>query len=325
MLLINSLGFFFFLVINIFTSTAETGLYRVSQVRMRIRSDRGDRRAALVLREVKNLDKLITTILVASNISAYAGTYFFTSQFLHWGFPHAEILATIILTPLFFVLAESLPKQLAYHHADSWTPWLAPVLQLFWYLFSPIVRLLNLASLLLRRILGLAGDVELVSSGRARLMERFEAGVADNILTSEQNMMARRIMELESISAADIMIPCSRLPVIAERTSRAGIIQHLALHQEELVMLSGGSGRITGSVVTLDSLIKNPGKPEDSVEGLAVELGRIGSGAALSHVLLWLRDHHAQQAAVTERNRVIGIITSKSILSRIAEGGTGES
>ncbi len=312
------LGFCASLLLSAFSSGAETGLYRTSRIRMRVFRDQGDKNAGLVLKLLKKIDSLVTAILITNNIASYAGTYFLTMQLIRWHLPQAELLATLILSPTFFILGESLPKQLAYNHATELTLKIAPILAALRLVFAPAVWILNTGAAAFRSLLGIRGSVNIASSERAKLMEYFEAGVAENIITADQNSMAKRIMDLESINAADIMIPIAKLLRMPERTSRAKAVAKIASAHAELAMLTDGAGRATGKIVTLSILIRKPGRPEEAVVAQALELGRIKSGASLNTVMLWLKNNHAQRVAVTERGRITGVITAKSILDRIS-------
>ena len=316
--LVHALGFIASVLLCAFSAGVETCIYRVSRVRMRIRRDQGDRRASQALRLLDHTDGMVTTLLIGNNIANYVGTYFLIMPLMRWGVPRAELVTALILAPIFFILGESIPKQVAYNYADEIIHALAPAIEMSRLALSPVVWIVNAASTVVRRLLGIKGNVELAPTQRARLVEYFEAGVAEKILTDDQNRMARRIMELERNTAADVMIPNSRLLVLPERTSRAKAVEQLAAAKADLAMLADGAGRATGKVVNLGILVRNPGNPEDPVGDLSVELGRIKSGASLAEVLGWLRREHAQRAAVAARGRIIGVITSKSILARIA-------
>lgn len=316
--LLNMLGLLSSLILSAFSSGTETGLYRVSRVRMRLLQDKGDKKAGLLLFLLDKMDTMVTTILVSNNIANYAGTYFLTVQLLHWGVPRSDVVATLILTPVFFVFGESLPKQIAYNHANGIAHACAGAINTVRLVLSPAVWLLNRTSAGLRNLFGIKGDIEMAPSRRARLMEYFDAGVAEKIITEDQNKMARQIMALESMNAAAFMIPAARALLLPERASRARAMENMAGTEADLIMLTSGSGRLTGRMITRNILIRNPGRPEEPLAGLAMELGRIKSGASLPEVLLWLKREHAQRVAVTERGRIIGVITTKSILDCIA-------
>ncbi len=103
--IVNCLGLLASLALSFISSGMEIALYRVSRVRMRVRADApGDReqgRAKRVLSDLSRLDSMVTTILINNNIAAYAGSSFLASQLAVWHTPHAELITTAIITPVF--------------------------------------------------------------------------------------------------------------------------------------------------------------------------------------------------------------------------------
>lgn len=316
--LLNLIGVIASLVLSFISSGMETALYRVSRVRMRVSSDRGNHRAAGVLNVLDRLDSMVTTILIDNNIAAYTGTYFLNMQFTLWAVPHSELITTAIITPLFFVLTESLPKQLAFTSADRWTLSLVRVFSVFRTLLSPFVWILNRASSCLRSLLGSKGNAEISQSRRALLVENLNAGVAERVISEEQSRMAGRIMQLQGISAGDSMISLRTLTLIPVASTRARAVKEMSRRRTRMALLTDTTGRPTGQVVSLNALVQNPGEAADPVLNFAETPAKIGSFVAIPEVLALFHDRHARLALVMERNRVAGIITTQSVLDRIA-------
>ena len=315
---LNILGLAASLLLSFISSGMETALYRVSRVRMRIRSEQGDTRASLVLRVLERLDAMVTTILIDNNIAAYAGTYFFTSQLVAWKVGHAELVTTAVVTPLFFVLTESLPKQLAYNKADAFSMALVRVFMLFRAVLSPMVWILNHASMVLQRLLGTRGETNLSQSQRTLLMEHLNAGVAEKVLSEEQSRMAMRIMQLEGISAGDCMVPLRKLFLLPAASERGRAVRDMTRRRVQLALLIDRAGRPTGEVVTLTELLMRPGGEKEPAEKFTEKLERIRSRDAIPEVLNLFRERHARMALVMKGNQVEGLITTQSVLDRIA-------
>lgn len=315
-ILLHFLGLSAALLLSFISSGMETALYRVSRARMRIRAEQGEKRPAGVLAALDRIDAMVTTILVDNNIAAYAGTYFLAVEMKRWSVPHAELLTTAIITPVFFVLTESLPKQLAYNNADRWATALVRVFRCFRLVLSPMVWILNRASAGLRRLIGSRGDANLSQSQRTLLLEHLNAGVADQVLSAEQNRMAARIMQLEGISAGDSMIPLRRLTLLPASATRSRAAAEMSRRRTHLALLIDAAGRPTGDLVTMNALIMIPGDPGDRAAAERPE--RIRASAAIPDVLNQFRTRHARHALVMDRNRVVGLITSQSVLDRIA-------
>lgn len=317
-LVLNFLGLLSALALSFVSSGMETALYRASRVRMRIRSEQGEYRASLVLRVLDRLDAMVTTILIDNNIAAYAGTYFLTVQLVAWKAPHSELITTLVITPLFFVLTESLPKQLAYSNADKFTMELVRIFDWSRRLLSPFVWVLNKASWLLRRLLRSDAETTLSQSQRTLLMEHLSAGVAEQVLTEEQNQMAMRIMHLEGISAGDCMIPLRKLVLLPVGATRGRAVAEMTRRRDEVALLIDGSGRVTSQAVAMAALVLADGGMDEGLDGVAETLERIKVGVAAPEVLNVFRRRHARRALVIQGNRVVGLITTKSVLDRIA-------
>lgn len=317
-LVMNILGLLSALLLSFVSSGMETGLYRVSRVRMRIRAEQGERRAAMVLWVLDRLDAMVTTILINNNIAAYTGTYFLALQLASWRVPHAALITTAVITPLFFILTESLPKQLAYNSADRFTLELIRVFVVLRWVFSPAVWLLNRASALLRRLVGSQTETTLSQSQRTLLMEHLSAGVAEKVLTEEQNHMAMRIMQLESFSAGDSMIPLRSLLLLPQTATRARAVAEMSKRRVQLALLVDPAGRPTSSVVTTAGLLMRPGEAGEGIGGASEQLERIRAGVAIPEVLNLFRKRHARQALVVQGSRVVGLINTQTVLDRIA-------
>lgn len=317
-LLLNFLGLVSSLMLSFISSGMETALYRVSRVRMRIRAEQGEARARLVLAVLDRLDGMVTTILINNNIAAYTGTYFLTIQLVRWGVPHSELITTAVITPLFFVLTESLPKQIAYSNADRFTLELVRVFAALRYVLLPVVWLLNKLSGLLRRLVGSQTKTTLSQSQRTLLMEHLNAGVAEKLLTEEQNRMAMRIMQLEGISAGDSMIPLRKLLLLPLTATRARAVAEMNKRRTQIALPVDPVGRPTSSVVTAAGLLMREGGLQESVAGAAERLDRIRAGVAIPEVLNLFRQRHARHALVVQGSRVVGLITTQTVLDRIA-------
>lgn len=316
--ILNFFGLLAALMLSFISSGMETALYRVSHVRMRIRAEQGDSRSRLVLRVLEKLDAMVTTILINNNIAAYAGTFFLTLQLTSWRIPHSEVITTAIITPTFFVFTESLPKQLAYNNADIFALALIRFFAMCRKLFTPVVWLLNTCSSMLRRLLGTNSDASLSQSQRTLLLEHLNAGVAENVLSEEQSRMAARIMQLEGISASDSMVPLRKLTLLPVTATRARAMAEMSRRRVRFALIIDVAGRPTGGVVTMTALLMRPDDPKDPAEAVAERLEKIRGGVAIPEVLNLFRKRHARHALVTQGNNVIGLITTQSVLDRIA-------
>ncbi len=116
-------------VLSAVFSGMETGIYRLSRLRLRLGAEKGDLRYVLLGRAMRDSSALLLSLLVANNLANYLATSSITYLFLTVAPDHtAELLATSLTAPLLFVFGESLPKNIFLHRADVVTPYLGPFL-----------------------------------------------------------------------------------------------------------------------------------------------------------------------------------------------------
>lgn len=307
------------LLLNFISSVMEIALYRVSRVRMRLQASHGSKLAARVLATLDSMETMVAAILVESNMSTYASTYVLAAQLTVWNVPHRELLTTAVITPLFFVLTESLPKQLAFSRPEFWSLALIRVFSCFRTVFAPAIWLLNAVSRLLRRLLsGQRSSASLAQSQRTLLQEHLNAGVADKVLTRAQNRMAAKIMEMEAATVSAAMLRLAKLTRVPAQATRAQALAAMRAGRSRFALLDDAAGVPSLREVTIDALLRQPAADDAPAADAAERLFAIDINAPLREALALFRARKVRRALVTRRGRVEGIVTSTSILGAIA-------
>jgi CBS domain containing-hemolysin-like protein len=105
-------------------------------------------------------------------------------------------------------LGEQAPKSLAIRSAKIVALWTAPVLVVFYYVFWPIIWLLNSASNLTLYLLGLGGPdhVELAHT-EEELRHIVAESVAGGHLSRNERLMIENVLNLEEKTARRVMVP----------------------------------------------------------------------------------------------------------------------
>jgi CBS domain containing-hemolysin-like protein len=121
----------------------------------------------------------------------------------------APFLALSLVTFLHMALGEQAPKSLAIRSAKVVALWTAPILIAFYYIFWPIIWLLNAASNLTLWCLGLGGKVD--HAELAHSEEELRHIVAESAggghLSRRERVMIENVLNLEEKSARRVMVP----------------------------------------------------------------------------------------------------------------------
>ncbi len=122
--------------------------------------------------------------------------------------PLASILAFSTVTFLHMALGEQAPKSLAIRSAKTIALWTAPVLIAFYYLFFPFIWLLNNASNLTLRMIGLGrSDHAEVAHTEEELRHIVAESVAGGHLSRNERVMIENVLNLEQKTARRVMVP----------------------------------------------------------------------------------------------------------------------
>ncbi|MBN2130740.1 MAG: DUF21 domain-containing protein, partial [Sedimentisphaerales bacterium] len=137
---------------------AETGIYRLSRLRLRLGVEKGRWSSVLLDRLMRDSSALLLSLLVGTNLSHYLATSLITSMFLSVVVSEhtAELYTTLLTAPLLFVFSELIPKNVFLHRADALTTFFAPLLYATHRVLTlcGIVPLLKLASRGFARLTG---------------------------------------------------------------------------------------------------------------------------------------------------------------------------
>ncbi len=306
---------------SFFFSGCETGFYRVSPLQLSIRVHQGDRVAAGLQRFVTRPERFVATALVGNNIANYCvtiGVGLITSVFLLGSAGMAEVLSTLVVTPVVFIFGEMIPKSLFY---------LAPMsrLRLAAWKFSvayAILLPLSYPLILLSRAIARLGNsdrqsLELVLS-RTRLVSVLEAGHREGLLTELQSQLAENVMQIARRPAALSMIPALAAEGIVETADRDAVMRLARRLRVSRLLLHppGRPGYWTASlrIADLFGRVQSP-------RSLATPIPRFPADTSKLEVLSELIRRRSAVGAIVEEDRVIGVVTVRVLLGQLQRVG----
>lgn len=203
------------LALSAFFSGSETGLYRVSRVRLRLEAAQGDWIARILLWLVNRPGLFVATALVGNNLAnnmvSLAVVLF--SQLLFSRPEHlSELLLTLVLSPGIFVYGELLPKYLFLQAPNRLLRQTGPVFFFFTVIFLPVSLLVWGINFLLNQLLG--GSVQPVRFQLARrelrriLEDAYEVGVLQPV----QRRLAEALFRLANQPIGQFALPLESFP-----------------------------------------------------------------------------------------------------------------
>ena len=194
------------LLLSAFFSGSETALMALNRYRLRHLANKGHRGASLAQNLLEKPDRLIGLILLGNNVvnliasplAAYIGYRLYGEA--------GVFSATLLFIIAVLIFAEVTPKTLAALHAEKFAFLAAYIYTPLQYLAYPVVLTINAIANSLLKLLGVSLEKQLLSSLSPEELRTVVKEAGSLIPRKHQNMLIS-ILDLESITVEDIMIP----------------------------------------------------------------------------------------------------------------------
>lgn len=297
------------LALSAFFSGSETGMYRVSRIRVVLDGLSGGWAARGLVWLLNNSAVFIATALVGNNLANYLTSLaiVLAVQASFHGGASSELLGTILMTPVIFVLGELLPKFLFYHAPYRLLTLARPLLLFFTLLFLPVSLLLGLLARGLRYLTGETPFHVRLGMARRELEQVLREGHEAGILAGSQRTLAQNVFEIGNQSAVRFGVPLSRLATIDAGDDRQ-LARAAARRQGHPIVLVRRGKSIVGFLLYADLLNEQlPPEPLPVVKASA-------SDKHLS-VLLRLYEAGSDVAVLTDRDgKTRSVVTRRQLL-----------
>jgi CBS domain containing-hemolysin-like protein len=321
------LAFVFLVVVAGLFSGAETGLYRLSRLRLRLGVEKKRLPFVMLGRCIHDSSGLLLSMLIGTNLSYYIATCIVTRMLLsQCATEHtAEIVTTLITTPILFVFSESIPKNLFLYRSDLLMPYLAPFLYIFHKImsFCGAIPLLKFISTLFARLAGSAYTSKTVISSTKRhaiqaiLQDTHEEG----ILSPVQTDIINRLVKVSNVRISLVMTPIDKVQTIDINSDRSTLLSILKKSSfTRLPVTEGQPDNVMGFIdiyETLSSSRELPGlrnhiKPVEKLDMNVKVIDAINYMRKVNEKILLVT-----RAGLGGRQKPLGIVTMKDLVEEL--------
>ena len=300
-------------------SGMETGVYALNRVRLVGRVAEGHRAARRLHRELESPGRLLASLLVATNAATYLATWCVARLLHESGLgPWSRIaLEAAVVTPVLFVLAETLPKDLFRTHTDRWSytlSWIHTTVRrgCTWLGLVPLVHGIEL-------VMGvLFGSRRSTGGGaRQRILQFIREGAGAGLFTRSQAMLADRAMALRDLWVGSEMIPWSEVVTVPEGLEGDALREHILRHPYTRCPVVAEDGTVTGVLHVLEALLADDPASPAPVSAPCL----LHSDSPVREAMERMRQERRSMAIVVDAHRrPRGIVTLKDLVEPL----TGE-
>jgi putative hemolysin len=195
-----------------FFSAAEAALVSVSRLRARAMAERKVRGSQQLQAIVEDKSRFLTSMLVGNTIALLAADSLATYLALSLGIPSGAIGSTIVMSAVFLLFGEILPKTAATVDSDRWALRLAVPIHYVSFVVTPVARLFEIATNLFLRLFGIKhthGAYVTEEDIRALV----NVGAEQNVIQEQERELIHSVMEFGDTIVREVMKP--RLEVVA--------------------------------------------------------------------------------------------------------------
>ncbi|MCZ6688873.1 MAG: CNNM domain-containing protein [Planctomycetota bacterium] len=306
------------LLLSAYFSGSETGAYSLNRLRLRYRVGQGERSARVLTDLLSNMEILVSTILLGNSVMAYLATVVVTAMFdsVLRNPVRSEVATVLVLTPVFFVFAEVLPKEIFRNHADTLLYSAARSLRWMTWIFYPLTLTLRVVIVLIGKLIGEEARSHTLEVSPARLRFTFAEGAESGLLTEYQDEIVKNIFDLREVRVRDVFIPLKRVKVTDNTLGKDAFLEFARLNRfSRIPIWQGRKTNIVGAVHVFDVLTED--RPGLTIRNYIRETPRIPPDASIYQALLTLQASRTPLGVVVRNGEALGIVTVKDLIEEI--------
>jgi putative hemolysin len=313
--------FFLGLRLSAFFSGCETGFYRISTMQLLIRSQQGDAAARWLHWFSARPERFVATTLVGNNFSNYLITWSLglgIAAMVTNSSGIAELVATLLVTPVVFVFGELIPKSLFYRAPLTLLQRGTPYFTASYFVFFPIVYPLVLLSRLTARLSSSQRRPMELMLSRTRLVSVLEVGQQEGLLTSQQSVLSENSIQLACEPASLAMIPAHSVMGASEAADRQTLLQQARrLRTPRLLIHREGQPHHWSACLRVADIQR----PDVTPRSVMTTLPTFARNTPKLEVLSELVRSGAPYGALTEEDRVVGVVSRRTLLTQLQRMG----
>jgi len=195
----------FCIVMSAYFSATETAFSSLNRIRIKTMAEKGDKKAALVMRLSEKYDSMLSTILIGNNIVNIACSSLATVLFLKWlGEDLGPSVSTVVITVVVLIFGEVSPKSIAKESPEKFAMFSAPFLNMLMVVLTPFNILFAQWKKLLSKLIKSDEDRGITEE---EILTIVEEATQEGGIDEQESSLIRSAIEFTELEAVDILTP----------------------------------------------------------------------------------------------------------------------
>ncbi len=191
-----------------FFSASETALTSLNKIKLRNMTEENVKNADKVQKLIDDPNRLLSSILIGNNLvnnAAAALTTMIAVSLL--GGQSGVGAATMVITIIILIFGEITPKTLASQNAEKVSLAVANIISAIVFISTPVVKVMNLITNVLIKILGGNSTEKTPTITEAELKTMVNVSHEEGVLEVDERRMINNVFDFGDLKAKDVMTP----------------------------------------------------------------------------------------------------------------------
>ncbi|MEG1710230.1 MAG: hemolysin family protein [Clostridia bacterium] len=200
-----AIGLLICITLSAFFSGSEIVYASVNKLKLKRAANNGDKKAKHALAAIESYAETISTILIGNNLVNIAASSMATVMAIKlWGNVNGPIYATLLMTMIILTFGEILPKTLALPHSYMLSKLFTPILDVFKFIFKPIVKVVTI---MVNKLSVLWTPKETEHTTDEELITMVDSIEQEGVIDKKQSELIRSAIQFCDVEAYEIMTP----------------------------------------------------------------------------------------------------------------------
>ena len=306
---------------------AETGMYQLSRLRLRLGIEKKRLSFIILDRTLRDSPALLISMLIGTNLAHYLATSIVTLFLLNrlQAEHTAEIFATLLTSPTLFVFSELIPKNIFFYRSDNLMPYVAPVLFAFHKLFTfcGIVPLLKFISRIFSQLAGvpIPSETPLAAVRQSHIGAVLRETREEAFLSPVQTDIINRFASISHLSIKSVMTPIKKVRTVDINSDKSRLLNKLKESPfTRLLVYERQPANIIGFISIYECL----SSPEqfDDLRNFTKPIRKLSVDTILTEAINVMQSENQKIVLVTRighagRETPIGIVTMKDLVEEL--------
>jgi putative hemolysin len=200
-----------FIALTAFFCSSETAFLSLQKVRLEHLVSTGLKSARRVARMIEKPEKMLSVVLLGINICNTAAAALVTALSVYWwgdtlGSNGAVLIATVIVTVVILIFAETTPKTFATRHSERMSLWFVRPLEWVSWVFTPFVSALCWIASGFARMTGSPQESSTLASPE-EIRAMIAVGRKEGTVEPQEARLLHKVFEFGDRPVNEVMVP----------------------------------------------------------------------------------------------------------------------